>query len=151
MSFKDLLLKAKLMDRLSIKIKFDQPLTYIDAERNFVKCTLKGVMHLPKDVAVPLGIPTEIKVQARTITECKNGDVFSAEKGRKIAVARCEMKIYKKTAEKLVKLWKRGNDISVDYITNPDHPTLNSGINAFVAKANGCVAHNARYIQEIGG
>lgn len=149
--FSQLLYKAKLMDRLKIKIKFEKPLLYVDAEREFVKCTLKGVMYLPKNVAVSLGLPSEVKVASRTEAQCRQGDVFSAEKGTKIAVAKAERNIYRNAAERLVRRWKAVNDVEVDYLTDPNHPTLNTGINAFVAKANGCVSHNERYIQEIAG
>ena len=87
MSFKDLIFKAKLMDRLKIKIKFDQPALYADAERGFVKCTLKGIMYLPKSIASSVGLPEQVRVYSKTEAQCKNGDVFYFEKGRKIAIA----------------------------------------------------------------
>jgi len=146
--FKQLIYKSKLMDKLNIKIKFEQPMLYVDAQREFVKCTLKGTMYLPKDIAASLGLPTQVKVVSKTEAQCKDGDVFSTEKGRKIAVAKAERNIYRNQAERLVRRWKAINDIQLDCL---QEPTLNSGINAFVAKANGCVAHNERYIQEIAG
>lgn len=136
------------MDRLKIKIKFDQPALYVDAERGLVKCTLKGTMHLPKDVASSLGLPALVRVSSKTEAVCKEGDVFSVEKGRKIAIAKAERNIYRNQAERLVRRWKAVNDIL--FITS-DFPTLNSAINAFVEKANGCVSHNQRYIREIAG
>ena len=136
------------MDRLKIKIKFDQPALYVDAERGFVKCTLKGTMHLPKDVASSLGLPAQVRVSSKTEAVCKDGDVFSVEKGRKIAIAKAERNIYRNQAERLVRRWKAVNDVVFISI---DTPTLNSAINDFVEKANGCVTHNERYIKEIAG
>ena len=137
------------MDKLSIKIKFEKPLFFVDESRGYVKCTLKGVMRLPKEIAASLGLPQYVNVSSKTAALCKPGDVFVAEKGRKITVAKAERNIYRNSAARLVKRWKALNDIQVDYTRDPEHPTLNTGINAFVAKANGCVAHNERYIQEI--
>lgn len=137
------------MDRLKIKIKFDQPAIYVDAERGFVKCTLKGTMHLPKDVATSLGLPAQVRVSSKTEAVCNDGDVFSAEKGRKIAIAKAERNIYRNQSVRLVRRWKAVND--VEFITLDTPPTLNSTINAFVEKANGCIAHNERYIKEIAG
>jgi len=151
MSFKELLEKSRLMDKEQIKISFEQPLYYVDSERNFVKCTLKGVMRIPKTVAGQYGFPEEVKVVSHTTAVCKEGDVFSPERGKKIAVARCEMKTYQKCADKLVKAWRRANDVRVEFLDFPAHPTLNNTINRFVAKAYGCVGHNKRYIAEIGG
>lgn len=136
------------MDRLKIKIKFDQPAIYVDAERGFVKCTLKGTMHLPKDVATSLGLPSQVRVFSKTEAVCNDGDVFSTEKGRKIAIAKAERNIYRNQSVRLVRRWKAVNDVV--FITL-DTPTLNSAINAFVEKANGCIAHNERYIKEIAG
>lgn len=135
------------MDRLKIKIKFDQPALYVDAERGFVKCTLKGTMHLPKDVASSLGLPAQVRVSSKTEAVCKYGDVFSVEKGRKIAIAKAERNIYRNQSNRLVRRWRAVNDV----VFIGDVPTLNSAINAFVEKANGCVAHNERYIREIAG
>ncbi len=137
------------MNSTQIKISFEKPLLYIDAERKFVKCTLKGVLHLPKEVAKSLGYPEDLKVAARSTAVCKENDVFSEEKGVKIAVAQAESNAYRNAADRLVRSWKRGNDIEIAG-TDEDNPTLNSKVNAFVAKANGCVAHNKRYIAQIG-
>lgn len=139
------------MNRTEIKISFEKPLLYANAERRFVKCTLKGVMHLPKQVAKSLGFPEDFNVTAKSIAICKPGDKFSEEIGVKIAVAQAEANIYRNAAERLVRAWKRGNDVRVEYIDDPDHPTLNLKVNEFVRKANGCVEHNKRYVKEIGG
>ena len=139
------------MNRTQIKISFEKPLLYADAKRRFVKCTLKGVLHLPKQVALSLGFPEDFKVTSRSTAICKNDDVFSEDKGVKIAVAQAEANIYRNAAERLVRAWKRGNDLEVDYIRDENHPTLNSYVNAFVKKALGCVEHNKRYVKEIGG
>lgn len=135
------------MDRLKIKIKFDQPALYVDSERGFVKCTLKGTMNLPKYIATSLGLPEQVRVSSKTEAICKDGDVFSVEKGRKIAIAKAERNIYRNQSNRLVRRWKTVNDV----VFMAGVPTLNSAINAFVEKANGCVAHNERYIREIAG
>ena len=135
------------MDSQKIKIKFDQPALYVDAERGLVKCTLKGTMHLPKNVASSLGLPAQVRVSSKTEAVCKDGDVFSVEKGRKIAIAKAERNIYRNQAVRLVRRWKSVNDV----VFISDVPTLNSAINAFVEKANGCITHNERYIKEIAG
>lgn len=136
------------MDSQKIKIKFDQPALYVDAERGLVKCTLKGTMHLPKDVASSLGLPAQVRVSSKTEAVCKDGDVFSAEKGRKIAIAKAERNIYRNQSVRLVRRWKAVNDV---VFVSVDTLTLNSAINAFVEKANGCITHNERYIKEIAG
>ena len=133
------------MDRQKIKIKFDQPALYADAKRGFVKCTLKGTMYLPKSIASSVGLPERVRVSSKTEAQCKNGDVFSFEKGRKIAVAKAERNIYRNQADRLVRRWRAVNDV----VFIGDVPTLNSAINAFFEKANGCVSHNERYIREI--
>ena len=50
------------MNRQEIKISFDAPLLYIDEERRIVKCTMRGTLLLPKNVAKSLGFDTEVKV-----------------------------------------------------------------------------------------
>ena len=149
MSFSELLKRFRLMNSTQIKISFEKPLLYVNAERKVVKCTLKGVLHLPKEVAKSLGYPEDLKVAARSTAVCKENDTFSEEKGIKIAIAQAESNAYRNAAERLVRTWKRGNDIVVDFL-DEDNPTLNSKVNAFVRKANGCVTHNKRYITEIG-
>ena len=139
------------MNRQEIKISFEKPLLYIDEERRFVKCTMRGVMHLPNNVAKSLGFEPDVKVVAKSVATCKDDDVFSAEKGVKIAIAKTEANAYRNASDRLVRAWYRGNDCIVDYIESPEHPTLNSYVNAFVRKADGCIAHNKRYIEQIGG
>lgn len=151
MSFSQLLKNFREMNRQEIKISFDAPLLYIDEERRIVKCTMRGTLLLPKNVAKSLGFDTEVKVIARSSATCKEDDTFSAEKGVKIAVAKTEANAYRNASDRLIRAWYRGNDCIVDYIESPEHPTLNSYVNAFARKANGCIEHNKRYVAQIGG
>ena len=155
------------MYKQQIKIKFDQPLYYINESNGYVKCSLKGVMSIPKDLAVSLGLPEKLKVTSKTEAECVNGDIFDETKGRKITVAKAERNIYRNAAKRLVKRWNKVNDTTgyvLGLITQAikgtkteriiktvidEKPTLNSVINAFVAKAKRCEEHNERYINEI--
>ena len=139
------------MNSTQIKLSFEKPLLYIDAERKFVKCTLKGVLHLTKQVAESLGFPEDLKVSARSTAICKEEDTFSESKGIKIAIAQAESNAYRNAAERLVRAWKRGNDMANNLVLDADNPTFNTKVNLFVRKANGCVAHNKRYIAQIGG
>ena len=138
------------MNCQQIKFKFEQPLLYQNDELKLTKCTLKGVLSIPADVAQSFGFPTELKVSAKSVVICRDGDVYSSDKGIKIAVAKAESNIYRNAAERFVRRWKRGNDIEIAG-TDDDNPTLNSKVNAFVTKANSCVSHNQKYIKEIGG
>ncbi len=139
------------MNRSQIKISFGMPLLYVDAERGLVKCTLYGTLHLPKSVAKSIEFPEDLKISARSTALCRKGDTFSETKGIKIAIAKAESNAYRNASERLVRAWKRGNDILVSYLLDENTPTLNSLVNTFVQKANGCVKHNERYIKEIGG
>lgn len=138
------------MNSQQIKFKFEQPMVYQNREIRLTKCTLKGVLSIPSDVAESYGFPAKLKVTAKSVVICRTGDEFSEEKGMKIAIAKAESNIYRNAADRLVRAWRRRNDIEIAG-TDEDNPTLNSKINAFVAKANNCVSHNQKYIAEIGG
>lgn len=151
MSFRELYKNFRKMNHKEIKISFEKPLLYIDQERRFVKCTLRGVLHIPQQVAKSLGFEPDVKIVAKSVATCKEDDVFSTEKGIKIAMAKTEANAYRNASDRLVRAWYRGNDCVVDYIESPEHPTLNSFVNAFVQKANSCIDHNKRYVAKIGG
>lgn len=145
------------MNKNEIKISFNAPRVYVDVENESSKCGLGGVLYIPKEIAEHIGMQEHTKVFTKSYAECREGDEFSEEKARKIAVAKAEMKIYRKVADKIVRQWDKYNDAEVpcdiyDALEEAGvFPTLNNAINAFWRKANNCVEHNTRYIKEIAG
>lgn len=145
------------MNRNEIKISFSAPRVYVDVNNKSSKCGLFGVLYIPKEIAQSIGMDEYTKVVAKSTAVCQPCDVFDETKARKIAVAKAEAKMYSKVSEKLVRQWDKVNDEEVpedlyDELQQEGiFPTFNSAINAFWRKAQGCVEHNMRYIEEIAG
>ena len=136
-----------------IKIAFAKPKAYAEQRKNLAKSLLTGILYIPENLARALSLPTTSVVSAKGYAKCLEGDEFNPETGIKIAVARAESKIYVKTVAAIIKAWKEQNPIG--FIPFSDgkkgtEPTLNPQINDFCNRALGCVAHNEKYINELG-
>ena len=122
-------------DKSDIKLSFDETNFYCDG--NNVTCELVVGFNAPMAFYLNLGSPY-IKVKATA--KCHPDDVFSYEKGKKIALAKAESRAYRLMKNELLRRWSSLLD---------NIEALAPLKNAFIDKALSCVEHNDKYIKGI--
>lgn len=137
--------KEKNETRNEIKISFGPELIDCNAKKKMTSCILAYYVHLPKEIAVSLGVDPVIYRSTTVNTKCQAPDVFDEEKGKKIAIAKAEASAYKNVAKWLIKEWQKINN---DYVQmDADKPTSCGKINDFYVKASNQIVHNREYIR----
>ena len=96
-------------NRRNISISFNvegEPQYFVDEKKKRVTCVLSARLNTPvpvdyPGVETPMITPQLYKVSARA--NCSDKDVFNAERGMRIALAKAEMKVYRQAAEYIVR------------------------------------------------
>lgn len=112
-----------------IKIKFDDPEFFVNEENRTVTCKLRGVIDMPEG--------TYRVWEDLATARCSPEDEFNIEKGKRIALAKAENKIFKKAQR------------SLQYLKNDLEYTVNL-ISGYEINSQSCINHNEEYIKAIG-
>lgn len=108
-----------------MKLRFEQPVYYVNKEKNTVVCTIEAnfdsceLRELSPDFLYSYNI-----FYAKGITKCKELDVFNEEIGKRIAESKAKMQAYKKAfnfldsvKKNLNKKFKIVTGTQVDYLS----------------------------------
>jgi hypothetical protein len=124
-------------NRNDFKISFDNESAkfFVNEKKRTVACVLTGVMDTPRDFNSCVFInPYVIKETATA--KCADGDVFDVERGKRIALAKAENKVYLAAVRLL--------DEHMKHIVN-----IVNAYNKFNDKAYHTCAHNDDYISSL--
>lgn len=116
-----------------IKINFEDPNFFVNKEKKTITCKLFGSIDKPKGMYHVW----EDSFNVTCTAKCSPDDEFDMEKGKRIALAKAENKIFEKAGKSLKEL---ENELS--------HSLLLIG--HYAVNSNNYIAHNNRYIQSIG-
>lgn len=81
--------------RNDFKISFDGESTefFVNEKKGTVVCVLTGILDTPKDYDESIWIPNKF-FKEKGIAKCVDGDVFDVERGKRIALAKAENRMY---------------------------------------------------------
>lgn len=114
--------------RNNFKVSFIKRPSYkVNNENKSVKCRIVAIVNGPY-ISFP--------VEAVGYTKCSENDEFNAERGKAIAMARAENKIYSKAYNKI-------SDIMVSCME------INEAGVCFLEKGDECIKHNELYIEKL--
>ena len=116
-----------------IKIKFDEPEFFVNEEKKTVACKLRGAINMPEGTYRVWEDFFNILATA----ECSPEDEFDIEKGKRIALAKAENKIFKRARR------------SLQYLKNDLEYTVNL-IAGYEINSQSYIDHNEEYIKTIG-
>ena len=124
--------------RNDIKITFNtEPVFYINEEKKTVACRMSGTIVGPKSTY--WGEPNFVcnsDISACGVAKCTENDVFDVNRGKRIALAKAENKIYLTALKRL------------EYSANSMRFLLET-LDNFSEKVYGCCAHNEDYIESL--
>ena len=124
-------------NRTDIKIKFhsDRTKFFVNEEKRTVACVVEGALHTPYDWDRSVIIPNAT-ITERAIAKCAPEDTFDVERGKRIALARAENKVYMSALKHLDKYMA-----DVMFFLN--------AYEMFTDKAYHACAHNEDYIESL--
>lgn len=128
-------------DRNDFKLSFFKENTefYVNEKKKTVACTIVGKLNTPCEFSFTNSYPFEIPYRMFTVTgvaKCLGNDVFDVERGKRIALAKAENKVYRKASRHLFELQKHLSFLS-------------SGIDKFLSKSFNQCQHNDIFIESI--
>lgn len=112
---------------------------YVNEKKKTVACTIVGLLNTPCEFHFRNDVPFVIESERFTATgvaKCSDTDVFDVERGKRIALAKAENKVYRKASCYLFGLQKHLSFLS-------------SGIDKFLSKSFNQCSHNDEFIQTI--
>lgn len=112
---------------------------YVNEKKKTVACTIVGLLNTPCEFHFRDDVPFVIESERFTATgvaKCSDDDVFDVERGKRIALAKAENKVYRKASCYLFRLQKH-------------LCFLGSGIDKFLSKSFNQCSHNDEFIQII--
>lgn len=135
-------------DNFKLSINKDRTQFFVNEKKGIVSCVISAALVTPYNWDGPVCIPDKI-IKTVGVAKCSSDDVFDAERGKRIALAKAENKAYLKAITYLNELFEhliffidRINSFSdkglshcahnVDYmesIHNPEHPMYKVTIN----------------------
>jgi hypothetical protein len=124
-------------NRNDFKISFDGKNTqfFVNEKKGTVACVLTGYMDTPYDVDNCVDIQP-IVIKETGIAKCADGDTFDAERGKRIALAKAENRVYMTAMRYL--------DIHMKHIMD-----MVTAYNKFSDKAYRTCGHNEDYISSL--
>lgn len=123
--------------RSDFKISFGSENTefFVNEKKGTVVCILTGILDTPKDYDNSTWIPNKF-FKEKGIAKCAEGDVFDVERGKRIALAKAENRIYLSALRYIESYIK-----PYEYVIN--------AFNEFSDKAYHTCAHNDDYIASL--
>lgn len=124
-------------NRTDIKIKFhsDRTKFFVNEEKRTVACVVEGALHTPYDWDRSVMIPNATFTE-RAVAKCAPEDTFDVERGKRIALARAENKVYMSALKHLDKYMA-----DIMFFLN--------AYEMFTDKAYHACAHNEDYIESL--
>lgn len=123
--------------RTDIKIKFDNDKTkfFVNEKKRTVACVVEGVLCTPYDWDKSIMIP-DATFTERAVAKCAPEDTFDIERGKRIALARAENRVYMAALRHLDKFME-----DVEFFLG--------AYQMFTEKAYHACAHNEDYIDSL--
>lgn len=124
-------------NRTDIKIKFNSEKTkfFVNEKKKTVACVVEGELRTPYDWDKAIMIP-HATLTERAVAKCAPEDTFDIERGKRIALARAENKVYIAALRHLDKFMDE-----VAFFSN--------AYEMFADKAFHACAHNEDYIESL--
>lgn len=121
---------------MKYKIKFIEISYNVIEDKGIVVCKVTAQIPYPSNDQWCLYVETNV-IEAKAIARCNKDDKFDAVKGKKIARAKAEKKIYLKMIKRINKLLESGMDLMND-------------LKDFKTRISSYARHNEGYITRIG-
>ena len=124
-------------NRTDIKIRFfhDKTKFFVNEEKRCVACEVSGSLCVPTDWDKNIFIPGKI-ITEKAVAKCAAEDTFDVERGKRIALAKAENKVYMAALKHIEKYMA-----DVTFFVN--------AYETFTDKAYRTCAHNEDYIESL--
>lgn len=109
---------------------------FVNEEKRTVACELTGALLIPGNVGIFFDWPFDRDVTVTAVARCSKNDTFDVNRGKRIALAKAENKIYLQSLRLINEASKGAED-------------LLSARDRFTEKAYACCAHNEEYIDSV--
>ncbi len=120
--------------RNEIKIRFEEPVYSIDEEKGIVDCVLKYEILYP-EVLEFVGFNGKPLFYTTATAKLRDGDMWDANVGKKVSLAKAEQKVYNKVKKRCVKTIRRCFKIM-------------QICNDFGHKSDFVINHNDKYLEQ---